>query len=156
MCFWFGLEILGLVYKKHFYKYFNGYCLIWPFILHWLLSHISVENLSKKLSAKGSKRSARWKNHVLKVLINENRGGLKVASFDRSPFKLFTLRFSNKSVQAPSCERPKTAPRTLFLLFANKNCIPIPAWCRAATQFLHQTLICNNGIVHPPRYLRRR
>jgi hypothetical protein len=31
-----------------------------------------------------------------------------VVSFDRSPFRLFSLRFSDKSVQAPSCERPKT------------------------------------------------
>jgi hypothetical protein len=36
----------------------------------------------------------------LKVLTNEKRGGLKVVVFDRSLFKLFTLRFSNKSVQA--------------------------------------------------------
>jgi hypothetical protein len=28
-----------------------------------------------------------------------------VGAFDRPPFKLFTLRFSDKSVQAPSCER---------------------------------------------------
>jgi hypothetical protein len=27
---------------------------------------------------------------ILKVLINEKRGGLKVVSFDRSRFKLFT------------------------------------------------------------------
>jgi hypothetical protein len=93
---------------------------------------------------------------LLKVLTNENRGGLNLASFDRSPFKLFSLRFSNKSVQAPSCERPKTAQRTLSLLFANKNCIPISASCRAPTNFPHHTLICNNGIVHPPWYLRWR
>ncbi len=62
---------------------------------------------------------------VLKVLTNEKRGGLKVVSFDRSPFKLFTLRFSNKSMQAPSCERPRTAPRTLFLSFSNNNCFQI-------------------------------
>jgi hypothetical protein len=36
----------------------------------------------------------------LKVLINEKRGGLKVVAFDRSPFKLVSLRLSNKSVQA--------------------------------------------------------
>jgi hypothetical protein len=91
----------------------------------------------------------------LKVLTNENRGGLNLVSFDRSPFKLFSLRFSNKSVQAPSRERPKTAQRTLFLLFANKDCNPISASCPAATNFPHHTLICNNGIsVHPPRYLR--
>ena len=37
---------------------------------------------------------------MLKVLTNEKRGGLKVVEFDRSPFKLFTLKFSNKLVQA--------------------------------------------------------
>ncbi len=37
----------------------------------------------------------------LKVLTNEKRGGLKMVSFDRSPFKLISLRFSYKSVQAP-------------------------------------------------------
>jgi hypothetical protein len=35
--------------------------------------------------------------------------GLKRVAFDRSPFKLFTLRFLNKSVEAPSSERLKTA-----------------------------------------------
>jgi hypothetical protein len=57
----------------------------------------------------------------LKVLTNEKRGGLSVVSFDRSPFKLFSLKFSNRLVQAPSCERHKTAPQTLFVLFANNN-----------------------------------
>ncbi len=61
----------------------------------------------------------------LKVLSNEKRGGLSVVSFGRSPFKLFSLKFSSKLVQAPSCERHKTAPRTLFLLFANYNCFPL-------------------------------
>ena len=66
----------------------------------------------------------------LKVLTNEKRGGLKVVEFDRSPFKLFTLKFSNKSVQSPSCERHKTAQRIMFLLFANNNCYPITLQCR--------------------------
>ncbi len=61
----------------------------------------------------------------LKGLTNEEKGGLKVVAFDRPSFKLFTLRFSNRSVQAPSCERPRTAPRTLFLSFANNNCFQI-------------------------------
>jgi hypothetical protein len=47
----------------------------------------------------------------LKVLANEKRGGLEVVAFDKSPFKLFTLRFSTKSVQAPFCKRPKTTQR---------------------------------------------
>jgi hypothetical protein len=98
-----------------------------------------------------------FRNYVsLKVLTNEKRGGLKVVVFDRSPFKLFTLRFSNKSVQAPSSERPKTTQRTLFLSFVINNCLQITAWCRAATRFSHHTLNSNNAIVHPPRYLRRR
>jgi hypothetical protein len=42
---------------------------------------------------------------LLKVLTNEKRGGLKVVSIDRSRFQLFTLKFSKKSVQTPSCER---------------------------------------------------
>ncbi len=66
----------------------------------------------------------------LKVLTNEKRGGLKVIAFDNSPFSLFTLKFSNKSIQPSSCERPKTAQRILFLLFANNNCFPITLQCR--------------------------
>ncbi len=62
----------------------------------------------------------------LKVLTNEQRGGLKVVAFYRYPFKLFTLRFSSKSLQAPSCERPKTIQQTLFLSFKINNCLPIP------------------------------
>ncbi len=53
----------------------------------------------------------------LKVLANEKRGVLAVVSFDWSRFKLFSRKFSNKCVLAPSCERLKTAPRTLFLSF---------------------------------------
>ncbi len=45
-----------------------------------------------------------------------------MVTFDRSPFKLFTLRFSCKSVQAPSFEKPKTTRRTLFLSFEINNC----------------------------------
>ncbi len=61
----------------------------------------------------------------LKVLANEKRGGLAVVSFDRSRFKLFSRKFSNKFVLAPSCERTKTAPRTLFLSSESNNCFPI-------------------------------
>ncbi len=64
-------------------------------------------------------------NLYLKLLTNEKRGGLKVVAFDKSPFKLFTLRFSTKSVQAPSCKRPNTTQRTLFLSFEINNCFPI-------------------------------
>jgi hypothetical protein len=38
-----------------------------------------------------------------------------VVLFDRSCIKLYSRKFSNKLVQAPSCERHKTAPRILFL-----------------------------------------
>ncbi len=64
-----------------------------------------------------------------KVLANEKRGRLKVVAFDRSPFKLISLRFSNKSEQAPSCGRPKTTQRT-----------PVSVICI-------QKLFENNGIV---------
>ncbi len=33
MCFWLGLEILRLVYKKVFFEIWNGFYLIWTFIL---------------------------------------------------------------------------------------------------------------------------
>jgi hypothetical protein len=61
----------------------------------------------------------------LKVLTNEKKGGLEVVAFDRSLFKLFTLIFSDKSVQAPSSERPKSTQRTLFLSFEINNCLHI-------------------------------
>ncbi len=62
---------------------------------------------------------------TLKVLTNEKRDGLRVVAFHKSPFKLFTLRFSSKSVQAPSYERPETTQRNLFLSFEINNCFPI-------------------------------
>ncbi len=92
----------------------------------------------------------------LKVLTNEKRGGLRVISFDRSPFKLFSRKFSKESVQAPSCERHKTTQRTLFLLFANNYWFPITLLCLAAADFSHHTLNWNNGIVLLPRYLKWR
>ncbi len=62
---------------------------------------------------------------ALKVLTNEKRGGFTVVSVDRSRFKLFSRKCSHKLLQATSCERHKTAPRTLFLSFANYTCFPI-------------------------------
>jgi hypothetical protein len=53
-----------------------------------------------------------------------------VVAFDRSPFKVFLLRFSKKSVQAPSCKRPKTTQQTLFLSFEINNWFPITVLCR--------------------------
>ncbi len=69
------------------------------------------------------KRFGRFFN--LKVLTNEKRGGLAVVPFDRSRFKLFSRKFSNKLVQAPFCERPITALQALFLSFAINNCFPM-------------------------------
>jgi len=60
-----------------------------------------------------------------KGIDHEKTGGLKVVELDRSPFKLLTLKFSNKSVQSSSCERHKSAQPIMFLLFANNNCYPI-------------------------------
>jgi hypothetical protein len=54
-----------------------------------------------------------------------------VVSFDGSSFKLILRKFSNKSVQAPSCKRPKTTQRTLFLSFEINNCFPITVKCRS-------------------------
>jgi hypothetical protein len=51
-----------------------------------------------------------------------------VVSFDRSRFKLCSRKFSNKLVQAPSCKRPKTTQRTLFLSFEINNCFPITVY----------------------------
>jgi hypothetical protein len=58
---------------------------------------------------------------TLKVSTNEKKGGLEVVAFDRSPFKLYTLRFLNKSALVSSSERPKTTQRTLFLSFEVNN-----------------------------------
>ncbi len=43
-----------------------------------------------------------------------------------------------------------------LLIFANNYGFPITLSCLAATHFSHHTLNSNNGIVHPPRYLRSR
>jgi hypothetical protein len=50
----------------------------------------------------------------IELLTNEKRAEVKVVAFDRSLFRLFTLKFSNKSVQ-----------RTLFLSFEINNCFQI-------------------------------
>jgi hypothetical protein len=64
-------------------------------------------------------------NLLFKGIDNQKRGGLNLESFDLSCFKPFTLRFSNKSVRTPSCERPKTTRRRVFLLFEYNNCFQI-------------------------------
>jgi hypothetical protein len=50
-----------------------------------------------------------------------------VVVFDRSPLKLFSLRFSKKSVQAPSRGSSKITQRTLFKSFAFNICLLITA-----------------------------
>ncbi len=55
-------------------------------------------------------------NIFLQLLTHEKRGGLKVASFDMSRFKLFTLRFPKIFVQAVNYTQ-----RSLFLLFEYNN-----------------------------------
>jgi len=71
----------------------------------------------KECSLLSSRGSTGSRVNIEKKLIFEKRGGSKVASFDRSRFKLLTLKFLNKSVQAASCERLKTNQRRVFLLF---------------------------------------
>jgi hypothetical protein len=68
----------------------------------------------------------------LNVLTNEKRGGLtmELVLFERSHFKLFSLKFANKSDLSSSCERHKIAQRTMFLLFENNNCFHITLQCR--------------------------
>jgi hypothetical protein len=56
---------------------------------------------------------------VLKVFTNENRGGVRVISFDRPPFKLLSRKFSKESGQAHSVRGIKPLSEHLFLLFAN-------------------------------------
>ncbi len=118
-------------------------------------SKCSVRDLCRTDLCKNPRKSASLPC-PFQGLTNEKRDGFKVVAFERSPFKLFTRRFSNKSVQAPSCERPKTAQRTLFLSFEINNCHPITVQCRAESPFSHHTFNWNNGIVLPPRYLKRR
>jgi urease accessory protein UreH len=58
-------------------------------------------------------------------MTSEKRGGLNVVSFDRSRFKLFMLRFSNKSVYTLFCKRPKITQQNLFLTFEINICFLI-------------------------------
>jgi hypothetical protein len=106
--------------------------------MSWFLMNKKGEERKRKEEIK--KQFLKVKYCCLKVLTNEKRGGVRVVSFGRPPFKLFSQKFSNKSVQALSCERPKTSQRTLFLLFANINCFPITLLCRAAAHFSHRKL----------------
>jgi hypothetical protein len=80
------------------------------------VSKFQAQNLKKRMCPQ-----------INKLFKGEKRGGLKVVAFDRSPFKLSMLRFSNKSVQAPSCERHRTAHRSMFLSFEINNFFQISA-----------------------------
>jgi hypothetical protein len=64
------------------------------FMCH-LVSLTSIDSLELR------KYSRIFEKKTLNVLTNEERGGLTVVSFDGPPFKLFSLRFSYKSMQAP-------------------------------------------------------
>jgi hypothetical protein len=59
---------------------------------------------------------------------------------DRSRFRQFTPNVLSKSVQALSCERPKTTQRTMFLSFEYNNFIQTRHQLWAASQFSHYTL----------------
>ena len=72
MWFWFGLEILRLVYKKAFFKILNGFYLIWPFNFqkNSTVPYKSWKKISSKLGAKGIKRSGilRWFQKCVELL----------------------------------------------------------------------------------------
>ncbi len=66
---------------------------------------------------------------------------LSLFIFNKTVKKKFMLRFSNKSVQASSCERPRNAERTLFLSFEINNCFQIAvSLCR----YLETIMISND------------
>jgi hypothetical protein len=75
MWFWFGLEILRLVYKKAFFKILNGFYLIWPFNFqkNSTLPYKSWKKISSKLGAKGIKSSKIlcWFQKCVKLLRQE-------------------------------------------------------------------------------------
>jgi hypothetical protein len=62
-----------------------------------------------------------------------------VTSFEISRFKLFTLKFSNKSVRSL-----KLLKGRMFLLFEYNNCIQTRHQYQAASQFLHMKLRCRS------------
>ncbi len=97
--------------------------------------------------------------HFLKVLTNEKRGGFILVPFDWSRFRLFKLKFSIESVQTPSCERPKTAQRTLFLSFEINNCFPITVLHRRRwknPQNLHATWSIQTSVLIHCRHSKYR
>ncbi len=86
---------------------------------------------------------------LLKVLTNQKRGGLTVVSFERSRFKLLSRKFSKKLVQAPSCERPKTTQRTLFLPFEiNMQLFPNNGKASGAYEKIQETCMTRGRFKH--------
>jgi hypothetical protein len=69
-----------------------------------------------------------------------------VVLFDRSGFKLFTLKFLSRPVQSSSFERHKTAHRTLLLLFAN------PPLFSLVNTFKGEKLSRHFFVLSPPTY----
>ncbi len=138
---------------------------ILSFIRRWMrrgksmikYSRLMMQVICLDLRQKFQGKVGKWGNLEphLKVLTNEKRGRLKVVAFDRSPFKLFSLKFSTKSVQTPSCERPKTTQRTQSLSFEIKNCFPIAVLRRS---FMKKSgkLTCHVVIQTSLLILRRR
>jgi hypothetical protein len=100
---------------------------------------ISSKLLEYRHAYNDANRQRRNAVKLLKVLTNEKRGGLRVISFNRSPFKLFSRKFSKESVKAPSCDRPRTAPRTLFVSFANNNCFQTAVLRRSFMKKIRET-----------------
>jgi hypothetical protein len=61
MCFWFGLEILRLVYKKHFWKYWTVSILFDLLSSRKVpLSLIIVENSIQKIVCKGYQKKRNY------------------------------------------------------------------------------------------------
>ncbi len=75
MWFWFGVEILGLVYKKAFFKILIGFYLIWAFNFqkNSTVPNKSWKKISSKLGVQGIKRSGilRWFQICVELLRQE-------------------------------------------------------------------------------------
>jgi hypothetical protein len=85
---------------------------------------------------------------VLKVLTNEKRGGLKEATFDRFPFKLFSLKFSAKSVKALSCERLKTSSADTVFVIWNQELFPNNGIASELNEKIRETCMPRGKLKH--------
>jgi hypothetical protein len=81
----------------------------------------------------------------LKELTNEKRSGLTVILVGRSRFQLFRLKFSNKSVQSSSCERPKTAQPI------RPHHRPLQRWHWCVTP-RNNPIVLESNVFHDPIY----